>query len=46
MDLLTTIPIGKLLLALGSTIHESHWVILEVLPLSTFMELARIDMAS
>ena len=46
MVLLTTFPIRRLLHALASTIHESHWVILLVLPFSTFMELARIQMAS
>ena len=33
MVLLTTIPIGRLLLALASIIHERRRVILEVLPL-------------
>ena len=46
MVLLTTIPIGRLLHALASTIHERHQVILLVLPCSTFMELAGIQMAS
>ena len=45
MVLLTTIPIGRLLLALASIMHERCQVILEVLPLSTFMELARIQIA-
>ena len=46
MVLLTTIPIGRLLLSLDFIMHESHQVILEVLPLITFMELARMQIAS
>ena len=46
MVLLTTTPIGKLLLALASTIHERYWVILLVLPSTTFTELARTHIGS
>ena len=45
MVLLTTIPLGRLLYALASTKHESRWVILLVLPWTTFMELAGIQIA-
>ena len=46
MVLLTTIPIGRLLVALASTIHERHQVIILVLPCTTFTELARIHIGS
>ena len=45
MVLLTTNPNGRLLHALGSTKHKSHWAIISVLPHTTFMELARTQMA-
>ena len=46
MVLLTTTPLGRLLHAPASIIHESHWVILLVLPCRTFIELAGIQIAS
>ena len=42
MALLTTTPIGKLLMSLDSTIHIRHLVILLVLPWTTLTELAGI----
>ena len=45
MVLLTTNPNGRLLHALGSTKHESPWVMMSVLPHTTFMELAGMQMA-
>ena len=46
MVLLTTTPIGKLLMSLDSTIHIRHLVILSVLPWTTLMELAGIQIGS
>ena len=46
MVLLTTTPLGRLLHAPASIIHESHQVTLLVLPCRIFMELARIQIAS
>ena len=45
MVLLTTNPKGRLLCALGSTKHESHWVMMSVLPHTTFIELAGMQVA-
>ena len=42
---LTMTPIGKLFWDLASIIQESHRAILEVLPFTTFTELARIQIA-
>ena len=46
MALLTTTPIGKLLMSLDSTIHIRHLVILSVLPWTTLTELAGIQIGS
>ena len=43
MVLLTTTPMGRLLLDLALTIHIRHLVILLVLPLTTLAELAGIQ---
>ena len=43
MVILTTTPIGRLLLDLALTIHVRHLVILLVLPLTTLAELAGIQ---
>ena len=40
--LLTTTPIGRLLLSQDSTIHARHLVILSVLPVTTLAELVGI----
>ena len=45
MVLLTTNPKGRLLHALGSTKHESRRVMTSILPHTTFMEWARMQMA-
>ena len=46
MVLLTTIPIGRFLVALAPDIQERHQVILLVLPCTTFTELAGIHIDS
>ena len=46
MALLTTNPIGKLLMSLDSTIHIRHLMILSVLPWTTLTELAGIQIGS
>ena len=46
MVLLTTTPIGKLLMSLDSTIHIRHLMILSVLPWTTLTELAGIQIGS
>ena len=46
MVLFTTIPIGRLLVAIASPIHERCWVILLVLPCTTFTELTGIHIGS
>ena len=46
MALLTTTPIGKLLMSLDSTIHIRRLVILLVLPWTMLTELAGIQIGS